>query len=128
MCFGCAATCAIQKIVGKNIDYEITKDHIDPMSWEIQSKYLHEEIFGLETTQEATTFEQAINGARMGSLILLFEFFEIDPAEYMTKAGCKNFIRIYDDEDDIICMETANWRKLIPFVEKKIKQLQEAGY
>lgn len=128
MCFGCAATCAIQKIAGKNLNHDIPKEYMDKSTGEIRAVHLHEEILGLETTQEATDFECAINNARKGKLPLLFKFFDIYPVDYMTYAKYKTLTCIYDDKNNLMSMETNNWRKFIPFVEKKIMQLQEAGY
>ena len=67
-------------------------------------------------------FEQAVDHARRGEIIFLFEYFQIDP-ELINLP--EETYRIRDDIGIIIEMKTDNWKQQIPYVMKKIKELKQ---
>ncbi len=101
MCYGCAATCAIQEITGMNL----TKKTIDTNNF-----YKNDSV----SVKQKEYFENAINNARVGLLDTLFEF-------------CKKK-RYYKEEYDWMCIITTdNWKQELPKVKKLIKELKSKG-
>ena len=97
ICYGCAATCAIQKASGVNFTEET-----------IYSKHTaggHFDIY---------RFEQAIDHARNGQLKYLFEYFHINPDR------CLKYCNRWD-------MQNYNWKNEIPIVRIAIREMQEEG-
>ena len=100
LCFGCAATCAIQKISGHN--------------------FAPNEIFGSQRKaralnmleEDVSRFEEAMNEARMGDLSPLFAYCDVSPNR-----------RIVSDWH----MSDCDWRGCIPLVEQAIAELREMG-
>ncbi len=115
-CYGCAATCAVQEIAGKNLlpsDFSIGND-LAP--WALTSRVLNLEL------QEVAEFEKAIDEARCGNLTWLFHFFGIK--EYQDES-------IFEHEwlEGVArAMSTDNWRDLIPAYREIAKKLASEGY
>lgn len=106
MCYGCAATCAIQKIAGKNLTVGNIAYSTD------RAKYLgfrHNEL---------RIFEDAIDQARKGDLYTLFEFFY--SSDYLDD------INIYQDR--IYLRNAEDWEDKIPEIKRLIADLQKSGY
>lgn len=104
-CFGCAATCAVQKITGVNF----TPD-------DILKRYVNTDIFLLDLCK----FENIIDTARCsGNLRMLFFYFGYDDTffDIDEKLTMANF-----------SLQNHNWRHELPKVTAHIKLLQEAGY
>lgn len=101
LCFGCAATCAIQEIMGKNIPGKFLEWSID------RSGY-----FGLSNI-DLKEFETAIDMASRSLFRRLFRYFDRDfPVE----------LNLYSFN-----LETSNWRKELPKVRKLIEDMKKAG-
>ena len=109
MCFGCAATCTVQKIAGTNLP----ADNAGAVDFQFEAVEL-----GFDNLTELRDFENAIDDARRGILKSLYKFYE------KKDVG----IDIEDDDYELISMETHNWEEQIPFVEDTIIKLQEIGY
>jgi hypothetical protein len=99
ICCGCAATCTVQKLLNKNL----TKENIN-------SDY-HSEFYGIEDIKE---FENVMDDARVGSLITLFDYFNL-------------LDKFENDFDKRFCLRTDNWEKQIPKVKELIKELRDKG-
>jgi hypothetical protein len=99
ICYGCAATCTVQKLLNKNLD----KENID---WD-----LHSEFFGIKDIIE---FERVMDWARVGDLRDLFYYFNL-------------LDKFENDFDDMFGLETDNWKRELPKVKELIKELKEKG-
>lgn len=103
VCYGCAATCAIQSITKINF----TSSSI---------KTTHDRVGIIEGEfSELNAFESAINQARQGSMRALFYFCYI-----IGETG----YRFNADFD----LQSGNWKKQLPQVRKTISALKKAGY
>lgn len=103
ICYGCAATCAIQNITKINL----TSQHIG---------LTHIRASKTETDYyELDTFENAINNARKGVLVDLFIFCKLSTHDV------HRFSNHFDLWND-------NWKEELPKVRKLIKELKKAGY
>jgi hypothetical protein len=105
ICYGCAATCAVQKLAGKN--FEGSEIDFHPES----ARYLN-----LDKTQ-MVRFESAIDDARKCILEALFEFYEIQ-----------------DVPDEVVYPEStwtlrnADWEMQLPRVQRYVDFIREQGY
>ena len=123
ICMGCAATCAVQQITGKDITCErFTVDTCDTIKHEAQALGLSQDKASLDDLRK---FEQAIDRARRGQLVTLFDYFHIEP-ELINLP--EETYRIRDDIGIIIEIKTDNWKQQIHYVMKKVKELKELGY
>lgn len=105
ICYGCAATWAIQKLCP---DYKI--------GGEISSAGCRDERIaeaGLATIAVIEEFEYAIDQARRGRLGALFKFFEMVPSKVAP--------------DGAWCMGTDTWERQLPVVDEYIKALEAQG-
>ena len=102
VCYGCAATCAVQKVTGINLD-------IASISLENQAHRL-----GVEES-DLDDFQTAIDTARSGSMAELFNYFGI-------------FLDDMSQWDYRWCLLTDTWKEEIYFVEAVIAEMIEAGY
>ena len=110
-------------ITGKDITCErFTVDTCDTIKHEAQALGLSQDKASLDDLRK---FEQAIDRARRGQLVTLFDYFHIEP-ELINLP--EETYRIRDDIGIIIEMKTDNWKQQIPYVMKKIKELKELGY
>lgn len=103
ICYGCAATCAIQSVAKINFTPNLI-DHTDD-----RAKRTKTEV------NELDAFEGAINQARQGDLGDLFHFCNIQMSE-------ANRFNSYFE------LEGGNWKKELPKVKKTISQLKKSGY
>lgn len=103
MCYGCAATCAIQSIAKINF----TPNTINTTKRRVE---IAEADFG-----ELNAFESAINQARQGSMRSLFYFCNI------REESGNRFNANFD-------LQSNNWKKQLPQVRKTISELKKAGY
>ena len=72
---------------------------------------------GFDDIRELEEFEDAIDDARRGDLKSLYKFYGKEHVG----------IDIYDDDYELISLETHNWQEQIQFVEDTIIKLQEIG-
>lgn len=99
ICFGCAATCAIQVLNKKDFTVE-----------DLRSRAISRRQAVRAAADKVARFESAINCFRMGVPIGLFNFFDID---YPAFTRSQNW---YLDDD--------NWEDQLPKVEAYIKKLK----
>lgn len=104
ICYGCAATCTIQQLAGKNL---IPRDILDCTS--------RAESLGFDP-RELGDFEIAINEARMGQLLHLFIFYNL---HYKSKEKYKYDSHFYLEDND--------WREQLPQVITLIELLKSKG-
>lgn len=96
MCFGCAATCALQEIAGKNfVDFFSIRDNA------LRLKYL-----GLEEHSDMwyNCFEKAIDELRKGDAERILEYFDVPYSLY-------HEILFSPEHLELSCLETHNWRE-----------------
>jgi hypothetical protein len=105
VCFGCAATCATQKI----FETKFQPDFINTVS-------RRAEAFKCEM-YDLHEFEQAINSARIGVMSKLFLYYDI------VLYGVKDVSFLPEFS---LC--TDNWEAELPKVEKYIACLQQYGF
>lgn len=101
ICYGCAATCAIQKIAGRNLDID-----------SIDSSTLRAWTLGF-LRDDMLAFESAINMARTGDMGELFIYFGFEDAGYWRFAGFN--------------LDNSNWREQLPAVRAHINSLKKRG-
>lgn len=101
VCYGCAATCTIQKLAGVNFDSD-----------EIGDTETRAVVLGFDR-DELNNFENSIEDVRSGLVLSLFIFFDMPPKNEYDN-------RWYMHDDD--------WLSQIPVIEATIKEMQEAGY
>src|SRR5579872_4855137 len=106
ICFGCAATCTIQKALGKKLSYDngMIQTDLDDRA----------NIYSWDKT-DLWMFETAINDARRGYMSSLFNYFHI-PTKQLNKINCAGLPYLNND----------NWKTELPKIEKFIKKLQKA--
>lgn len=109
ICYGCAATCTVQEIAGKNLTARMFLNSHDADDWSvITAKHLSFDIEQLEF------FEYAINSFRTGSPGSILNFFSDAP-------NYEVWNKLYQLE---INMQNNNWRDQIPKVIEAIKILE----
>jgi hypothetical protein len=102
VCYGCAATCAIQELTGINYNSE-------------QISYRATRCKALSVSKdELGVFECAINGARNGSIKFLFEFCNLNSSDY------KPILKLL--------MTTSNYKDQLPLVKELIEDLKLHGF
>ncbi len=101
MCYGCAATCVLQEITGINFTEETTN---------LNNCYRNDLI----NIHQRKIFEGAIDNARHGLLLRLFEF-------------CKKERYYKEEYYKKWEMQNSNWKKELPKVRKLIKELKSKG-
>ena len=101
ICYGCAATCTVQKLAKKNL----TIKNID--TTESRAAKLKFDFYELHE------FELAIDDLREGDPTYLFSF-------------CKVQAKYPIDPD--FTLNSDDWQEQIPQIETYIKKLQDAGY
>jgi len=100
ICLGCAATCTVQKIAGKNLTADI-----------ISHREYRAEVLGFDHTEFAA-FERAMDQTRCGSVTELFDFFVVPQAK---------------DVRPSFRLLNGTWRGQLRKVEAYIKELQAQG-
>lgn len=105
VCFGCAATCALQKLSGHNLREGFIED--------VRTRAA---IYEFDRSS-VDVFENAVNYARCGDLYYLISFFKKDvpPGNKFEEWNDKWHLSEY-------------WEEEIPKIEAVIKDMQEAGY
>ena len=104
-CAGCAAATALTKLSG------VPLPSVNDASTVRRDRVAHENHI---CRTDVWRFESAVNAARSGYPVPLFEFFEISyPDAWEVVAG--------------FCLSTDDWRDLLPAVEELIKRYEEAG-
>lgn len=106
MCYGCAATCAIQHLTGEDFTAKNIEDDYE------RSQLLQIDGDDLEH------FECAIDEARCGYLNGLFSYFGV-PASYLNDPKFEHQIGT--------ALEDSNWEERLPFFRERIKQLESEG-
>lgn len=99
VCFGCAATCAVQMLSGVSLDGSVIFER------SIRAKALD------VVYDDLICFEHAIDRAREGYLYQLFDYMGVDD-EWM------------DEYNDRFYLYTNDWKGQIPEVEKLIIELE----
>ena len=113
VCFGCAATCVIQEIAGKDFTPTVS----------IRMPDTRKVYLGIEDTIDAfTAFERAVDSIRRGTWSHLFAWYQISIRGHMDELN-HIFMPLV-----INPMEDLTWRKLIPVVENIIIQLRRLGF
>ncbi|MGG6263184.1 hypothetical protein ACQ4M3_07880 [Leptolyngbya sp. AN03gr2] len=102
ICFGCAATCAVQELKGLDLD-SVTIQTLELRAGALNTSCLDQK-----------EFEQAIDAARVGRILELFEYMGV-PDRYNSS---------YDRR---FCLCTRNWRDELEPVEHLIRELEAAG-
>lgn len=108
-CFGCAATSASWKLhQKKSRDFQLV----------VSNRWLMSDPFPLRNSvRPLIDFEKAIDAARSGSMVWLFEY-----------CGIMNV----DEGDQVLLrgldLGTGSWKAKIPLVEQRIKDLEAKGY
>lgn len=102
VCYGCAATCTIQQIAGKNL----TTDFVGGTDRRAYQLNLD--------CNEMDYFEDAINSARSGSLRALFYFFDLQ----------QNWNQSFDER---FFLDNHNWFRKLHKVEELITELKMKG-
>jgi hypothetical protein len=101
ICFGCAATCAVQEVFKINYTDE-----------SIEYRDLRALVINCDAT-DLGIFEEAIDEARLGIMDKLFKYFGYSIS---VKEGVRFSLR------------NENWEKQIPLVEEYIKELISLGF
>lgn len=100
ICFGCAATCAIQKIGGKNLTEKYIRDRA--------------EFFGFGYG-DMEFFEAAIDNSRAFNFTHLFIYYSKEKPDFLLDYNANK------------CMTTANWQELIPTFQEIVDRLKSEG-
>jgi hypothetical protein len=106
LCFGCFATCAVQKIAKRNLTVET-----------IYSVGTRAEALGIYVF-DLDAFEEAMDVLRVD-----------DPLEMLHYFGLSDYI----DQESLLpanplpCLSTRNWREELPAYEKYAEQLEALG-
>lgn len=101
-CYGCAATCTIQKMAKKNFTHELITQGTD------RAKFINADL------DELSRFELAIDLSRKGMLYYLFQFCKIP----------KKNIDVLESTYDYY-LGNDNWKEEIPKVKKVISILKK---
>lgn len=116
MCFGCAATCAVQKLTGKNYHGTEILERLD------RAHYMDLEY------KDMLYFEWAIDEARKGDLDGLIDFY------YEGKSDCPDPMNILNKRSWILrgteyffALSNTNWEFQLPIVERLITLLKSHG-
>ncbi len=111
VCYGCAATCALQKLAG--VDFR--PDTIDELS---RYRVVRNSASGvIPTLEDLVAFEGTMDRARCGSLGPLWDFLEIIRPD-----------DAFADLDDCWYLTDSTWREQLPMVRAAIARLEEHGY
>ena len=98
ICFGCAATSAIQEIAGQNLT---------------DSNIKRRELIGFDLS-ELRVFESVIDFSRVGILTPLFGFCGV------VEVDCRRW-------EGLWAMHSDNWKSCIPNVRKAIREMRAKG-
>ncbi len=103
-CFGCAATCTLQRLTGKKLraDDSLNRGSTRAKFW------------GFDSEQELDVFEGTMDAARLGAMKMLFEYCRVD-------------LRWNPDHDNRFCLDNPGWRHSLSDVEKFIERLEAEG-
>jgi hypothetical protein len=107
-CFGCAATCTVQHLLGRPFVPE-----------EIDDRAKHAAALDM-LWYEVSSFESAIDNFRTGYLSVLFRFYDLELNQ-------QKYNELEDHVDKWIYLQTHNWTQQIPAIEKAIKMMEELG-
>lgn len=105
ICYGCAATCALQQIANKDLNCGTNIGN-----QEVRARQLG---FSIKDENE---FEEAMDIARRGNTIDLFYYFRLAPPNN------NNLVH------PSYGLQTSDWREQIPEVRRHIRALKAAGY
>lgn len=101
VCFGCAATCAVQEIYGDlGADYDFSLTHYRAKMWGINQSDLEQ-------------FEFAIDNLRSGWDGVLFGYFGLEKPDY--------------DIEELPCLHNGDWEEGLPAYERYASWLEEQG-
>lgn len=103
--YGCAATCATQKIFGVNLT-QLT----------IAGTAKRADAYGCDVT-DLNTFEYSINEARIGLMSRMFDYYGVDKSSLDNQARYPGFE-----------LQTHGWELQLPRVEEYIELLVSIGY
>lgn len=103
ICFGCAATCAVQEIAQTNLSVSAMHYFVD------RAAALNFELSGF------AEFEGSIDTARYGDMGRLFEYFDLD----YSKGQNYNIDLVLRDDD---------WEKVLPNYEALVARLEKDGF
>lgn len=97
VCFGCAATCAVQQLTGVNIGV----DNIEPKN--------HADAIGT-LAEDTIDFEGAIDGLRTGYIDGLAEYFKV-PSITINHSSLYRLSIQYDGRDYLPILNSQDWEK-----------------
>jgi|SRR5688572_1417577 len=115
ICYGCAATCAVQEIAGKNLTPSAFKN-VDADDYS-EGLNVRAKVSRIDA-KELSDFEFAIDDFRRGGVSILLQFFNF------TSENPQYFELKYEILALDICMGSENWREEIPKVKQAIKILK----
>ena len=105
ICFGCAATCALQELLEEPFT-----------ALEINDRYISgRTLYAARLEPGWDFFEFAIDEARKARLHTLFEFFGVEDRWDS------------DLERELLCMGTSDWRGGLPAIRRLIDKLEPVG-
>lgn len=101
ICFGCAATCTIQELSGKNYKHKVIRD--------FTSKALYTNIFA----SDLANFESCIDDFRAGITCSLLWFYDLEDVDFPVPDWY---------------LSTDNWQEELPKVENYLEEVIKLGY
>jgi hypothetical protein len=117
VCVGCAATCAIQEVAGKNLS---------PSKWLTFHGTDYEQGRQLGFSEyEVSSFENAIDKVRKMQLAGIFRFFNY---ERIPHAAQKVIFELAENSGTFFVLGTSNWKHQLPKVQILCNKLKELGY
>lgn len=105
ICFGCAATCAIQQLTGKNF----TPENDAVGNYRIKADFLEVD------KRELGEFEYTMDNARKGDLKELFYFYDLEDNFDFNKYNNRFFLT------------TVDWEEQLPAIRELIEFLRSEG-
>lgn len=110
VCFGCAATCAIQYI---------TKKNFHPKYGSIKGKSVRAKILNWEYN-DLDNFETIIDYVRLGRLYMLFNYYDRNDI-------INNRYKMKQYQEQLVPLETDTWKKELYRFENLVIQLRKDG-
>lgn len=101
VCFGCAATCTVQQVYGKNFNRK------NIAGYESRAKFMK------AISEDLAEFESAIDGLRMGYLGDIFKYFKK-----------KMPVKIYRVTLSLSELSSSNWEVFLPDYENLLTKLK----
>lgn len=126
VCFGCAATWALQQLHGAPLPnaYFAAVDENERCPGAEANRHYGDRADALAVdTEDLYRFEEAMNLARLGSLFPLFDFFEIH-----TKDQEMIFSQVSDNPTNLWRLNENTWKEELPHFREFAETLKEMGF